>query len=147
VRGWGRDGQRWWTLLQCPPLLPLGPPAVGKQCLRMRVGGAPCRLYHCNHNDDSRSDSFGSNRMMLKSMPPQRPSRDERMASQGGGGGRRINVIVNVSHGSIQATDGDAEPPAYHHGLLPLDPFCAFTTFLLAIKRRRGWRNNLFWLY
>jgi hypothetical protein len=24
---------------------------------------------------------------------------------------------------------GQSEPPAYHHGLLPLDPFCAFTTF------------------
>jgi hypothetical protein len=81
---------------------------------------------------------FGSNQMMLMSTPPRRQSRDKRMASQGGLGGdvRRINDVVTVSHRSIQAANGDAEPPTYHHGLLPLDPFCAFTTFSLAIKQR-----------
>jgi hypothetical protein len=59
------------------------------------------------------------------------------MASQGGGeDGRRIDLVVTLSCGLIQAADGNAEPPAYHHGLLPLDPFCAFTTFSLAIERR-----------
>ncbi len=59
------------------------------------------------------------------------------MVSQGGGGGdgRRNNVVITVRGGSIQAVNGDAEPPAYHHILLPLDPCCAFTTFLLAIER------------
>ncbi len=70
------------------------------------------------------------------SMLPRWPSRDKRTASQGGGGGdgKRINGIVTVSHGSIQAVNGDAEPPANHHGILPLDPCCAFTTFSLAIE-------------
>jgi hypothetical protein len=54
----------------------------------------------------------------------------------GGGDGRRINVIITVSCGLIQAADGDEEPPAYHYGLLQLDPFCAFTTFSLAIERQ-----------
>jgi hypothetical protein len=54
----------------------------------------------------------------------------------GGGDGKQIDVIITVSHGLIQAAEGDVEPPAYHHGLLPLDPFCAFTTFSLAIERR-----------
>jgi hypothetical protein len=44
--------------------------------------------------------------------------------------------LITVSHRSIQAADGNADPPAYHHGLLPLNPFCAFTTFSLAIKRQ-----------
>jgi hypothetical protein len=47
----------------------------------------------------------------------------------GGGDGKQINVVVTVSRGSIQAAMGNAEPPTYHHGLLPLDPFCVFTTF------------------
>ncbi len=34
-----------------------------------------------------------------------------------------------------KAANGDAEPSAYHHGLLPPDLFCAFTTFSLAIER------------
>ena len=51
-------------------------------------------------------------------------------------GGGRIDVIVTVSHGLIKAANGNAEPPAYHIGLLPLDPFCAFTTFSLVIKQR-----------
>jgi hypothetical protein len=53
-----------------------------------------------------------------------------------GGDGRRIDVVVIVSRGSIQAANGNAELPTYHHRILPLDPFCAFTTFSLAIKRQ-----------
>ena len=99
------------------------------------MGGTPCRLCHRDHDDNSRSEFFGSNQTMLRSLPPQWPSRDARTASQGGGGdGRRIDVVVIVSCESIQAADGNAEPPAYHHRILPLDPFCAFTTFSLAIK-------------
>jgi hypothetical protein len=58
------------------------------------------------------------------------------MASRGGGGGdrRQINAVVTISRGSTQAADGNAEPPTYHHGLLSLDPFHAFTTFSLAIE-------------
>jgi hypothetical protein len=125
-------------LLRCPPSSPLQPPAVEKRCLHMKAGGAPCRLCYHDHDNNSRSNFFGSNRTMSTSTPPQWPRRDERTASQGGWGGegRRINVIVTISHISIQAADGNAEHPAYHHGLLPLDPFCAFTTFSLAIKRR-----------
>jgi hypothetical protein len=59
-----------------------------------------------------------------------------------GGDGRRIDVVITVSRGSSQAADGNAEPPAYHHGLLPLDPFCAFTTFSLAIKWQRGLKKQ-----
>ncbi len=47
-------------------------------------GGAPHRLCHCNHDDDSRSDFFGSNRTMSTSTPPRWPSRYERTASPGG---------------------------------------------------------------
>ncbi len=99
-------------------------------------GGSSLPPLHCNHDNNSRSNIFGSNRMMSASTPPQRPSRDKRTPSRGGGGdGRRINVIITVSHGSIQAANGDAEPPAYHHGLQPLDLFCAFDTFSLAIEQ------------
>jgi hypothetical protein len=54
--------------------------------------------------------------------------------TRGERGGRRINVVITISCRSIQAANGNAEPPAYHHGLLPLGPFCAFTTFSLAIE-------------
>ncbi len=136
MRGWGRDGRRWWMSLQCLPLLPLKPPAVGKRCLHMRAGGAPCRLCHRDHDNNSRSNFFGSNRTMSTSTPPQRLCQDKRTASQGrGGDGRRIDVIVTVSRGLIQVANGAAEPPPYHHRLLPLDPFCAFTTFSLAIEQ------------
>ena len=35
--------------------------------------------------------------------------------TRGGGWDRiQLNVVVAISHGSIQADKGDAEPPAYH---------------------------------
>jgi hypothetical protein len=82
---------------------------------------------------------FGSNQTMSTSTPPRQPRWVKRTASQwggGGGGGRQIDVVITISCGSIQAADGNTEPPAYHHGLLPLAPFCAFNTFSLAIERR-----------
>jgi hypothetical protein len=53
----------------------------------------------------------------------------------GGGGGEKSKIGDTKTRGLIQAANGNAEPPAYHHGLLPLDTFCAFTTFSLAIDR------------
>jgi hypothetical protein len=92
----------------------------------MRVEGAPCHLCHCNHDNDSWSDYFGSDQTMLTSTFLRRPSRDKRIASQGrrGGDRKQLDVVVAISHRTIQAAKGDAEPPR-----LPLDPFCAFTTF------------------
>ena len=62
--------------------------------------------------------------------------REDGIIRGSGGDGRKNDVVVTVSRGSIQAADGHAEPPPYHHGLLPLDPFCAFATFSLAIEQR-----------
>ncbi len=56
MRGWGRDGGRRQTSLQCPLSLPLQPHTVGKQCLHMRVGGAPHRLCHRDHVKGNRSN-------------------------------------------------------------------------------------------
>jgi hypothetical protein len=64
------------------------------------------------------------------------PGQEEGITRGGGEDRRRIDVVVTVSRGLIQATDGNAEPPTYHHGFLPLEPFCAFTTFSLAIERQ-----------
>ncbi len=138
MREWGSDGQRCWTSLRCPLSSLLQPPAVGKQILHIRGGGAPRCLCHRNHDDDSWSNFFESNQTMSTSMPPRRPSRDKRTASQGGGGGRKKNQCFCHRQPWINppAADGDSEPLAYHHGLLPLDPCCAFTTFSLAIEQR-----------
>jgi hypothetical protein len=59
---------------------------------------------------------------------------------------RQINVIVTVSRGLIQATNGNAEAlstttATYHWTHFVLSP-------LFDLQSSGGtWRNNLFWLY
>ncbi len=76
-----------------------------------------------------------------------KPGQEYSITRVGGGDGRQIDVVVTISRRLIKAANGNAGPPTYHHSLLPLDPFYAFTTFSLAIEWRGLGRNNLFWLY
>ncbi len=134
---WGRDGRRRWTSLRCPLSLLLRPPGVGKRCLHMRAGGALCRLCIATTMTTAGPIFLAATKRCQCQRPHDgRAGTRGRHREGGGGGGRRIDVAITVSHGSTQAADGDAEPQTYHHGLQPLDPFCALATFSLAIERR-----------
>jgi hypothetical protein len=102
----------------------------------MRAGGAPCRLCHRGYDNDSRSDFWQQPNNVNVNAPATAELGWEDGITREGGDRSRIDVVITISSGLIQAADGDAEPPAYDHGLLPLDPFCALNTFSLAIERQ-----------
>ncbi len=134
--------------LRCLPSLPLQPPTEVNQCLCMRAGGAPCRLCHRNHDNDSRSNVFGSNQTMSTSMPPQQPSQDKRTASQGGGEETEEELMSL----SPSAADQSKLPMTMQNPLPTTTASYHWTHFLLSPLFHLqlsggGWRNNLFWLY
>ena len=141
MRGWGREEGRTKTVdvVAMPAIITVATTRGRKTMPVYEGGGSSSPPLPSQPQQRQQIQYFWQQRNDVDVNAPMtaKPGQEDGITrGRGGGDGRRINVIITIRRGSIQAAVGAAEPPAYHHGLLPLDPFCAFATFSLAIERR-----------